>query len=77
MARRARRPGLNAAQWFARQSFHTFITHPATGAHLDALLADNEATDRAILAAREEHADDDELAGGACGTACGFCGRCS
>lgn len=70
-----------------RARFHTFITDPATGPTLDAMLEDNAATDAAIAARdaaieaeREERAyldASDERAGETCGRACGYCGRCS
>lgn len=61
-----------------RARFHTFITDPATGPLLDAMLADNDATDAAILADRENEAHwQSERDGDACSSACGFCGRCS
>lgn len=74
-SRTARRPGLNAAAWFAGQSFHRFLIAPSTSARLNRMIEDNRATDARILAERDEREDED--GGAACGTACGFCGRCS
>lgn len=77
MSRSARpRRGIPAGAWFGAQSFHHFLTAPVTSRLLDGMIEDNAATDAAILAAREEEAGD-ELSGSTCGTACGFCGRCS
>jgi len=59
-----------------RIEFHAFVIDQRTGPRLDAMLADNEATDAAILAEREE-AERDEDCGSKCGRACGHCGRCS
>jgi hypothetical protein len=61
---------------FASIEFHTFITSPVTGRLLDAMIEDNRATDARILAEREDTGDDG-TGGDRCGTACGFCGRCS
>lgn len=59
-----------------RAQFRAFLLHSATSALLDHMLADNAATDARILAERED-AGDDGTGGDACGTACGFCGRCA
>jgi hypothetical protein len=74
---RKRTTGIPAAAWFNAQSFHTFISAPATTRLLDSLIQDNAAHDAAIDAERNEQDDRDELPGSTCGTACGFCGRCS
>lgn len=62
-----------------RADFHTFITNPATGPTLDAMLADNAAVDAAL--AEQRDADDpddrDEDRGATCGSNCGYCGGCS
>ena len=45
MARTARTTEIAAAAWFFRQSFHSFLTAPTTGAILDTLLADSRPTE--------------------------------
>jgi hypothetical protein len=72
-----RRVQADAVTWFQRQSFHTFLTAPATTRLLDDLIQDNRAHDAAIEAERAEQDDRDELGGSTCGAACGYCGRCS
>jgi hypothetical protein len=57
-----------------RDAFHTFLTDPATGPKLDAMLADNAAVDAALVDDRD---DRDEDCGSQCGAGCGYCGRCS
>jgi hypothetical protein len=59
-----------------RRAFRTFLTHPSTSARLDAMLADNERIDAQL---REDDRRDDarEGDGNQCGSACGYCGRCS
>jgi hypothetical protein len=59
-----------------RARFRSFLTDPATGPRLDAMLADNRATDAAIEAERNDDRGDEDC-GSTCGAACGFCGRCS
>lgn len=64
-----------------RAHFHALITHPTTGARLDALLADNRRIDAEMAAALAiERADEDAPdadRGSTCSAACGFCGACS
>jgi len=67
-------------------AFEALLRDPATGARLDALLADFAAIDaeqlEADIAARAREdvdaaGDADEALGSTCGVNCGFCGRCS
>ena len=77
MARSQSAQGIPAAAWFSQQSFHTFLTAPATTRLLDSMIQDNRAHDAAIEAERAEQDPRDEAYGSTCGAACGYCGRCS
>jgi hypothetical protein len=60
-----------------RAAFHLLLTHPATAARLDAMLADNARIDEQL---REDDRLEDEREGqdgNRCGPGCSFCGRCN